>query len=116
MLFTCPKNFKSGRLISNKFTYLDLAIMVIGVIITIVLEAVYIIFLLNDNLLINIAFFILFTLPGLIAFAIVQPNGIYHNFLSFFHLLIIDISSPKEYIWGGLTRHEYTEEETKEIN
>ena len=37
MWFTAPKNFKSGRLIANKFTYIDLAIMILGTILSIVL-------------------------------------------------------------------------------
>ena len=111
MWFTAPKNFKSGRLIANKFTYIDLAIMILGTILSIVLISLYIIYFLQKNLFVNMAFVLIFTLPGILSFALVQSNGIYHNFYTFFYLLFIDIFSVKEYIWGGLLRNNDIKEE-----
>ncbi len=105
MDFIAPKNFKSGRLLSNKYTWFDLGLLTIGVIVSVVLEALFVIFFLSDNLIINIAVVSLLALPAIIVFGLVQPNGIYHNFLTFFRLLIIHIGSPKTYIWGGLLRN-----------
>ena len=117
MWFTAPKNFKSGRLLSNKFTYIDLAVMVLGMILSIVLISIFIIYFLQDSVFLNMVFVLLFTLPGILSFALVQPNGIYHNFYTFFYLLFIDIASVKEYVWGGLMRNEYKEnEESNDID
>lgn len=116
MYFTAPKNFKSGRLISNKFTWVDLAVMILGLLLSIVLISLYIIYFLNKNLLINLAFLLMFTLPGILSFALVQSNGIYHNFYTFFYLLFIEITSAKNYIWGGLNRHEYNEQNETNID
>ena len=105
MNFIAPKNFKSGRLISNKYTWFDLVLLIAGIIGSVILEALFVILFLQENILVNILISTILALPAIIVFGLVQPNGIYHNFLTFFELLIIDIKLPKRYIWGGLMRN-----------
>ena len=111
MIFIAPKNFKSGRLLTNKYTWFDLCFMIVGIIGSVVQEAIFLIFFLSDNILVNILLFSALSIPAITVFALVQPNGIYHNFLTFFELLIIFIKSPKRYIWGGLIRNVENEED-----
>ncbi len=112
MIFIAPKNFKSGRLLANKYTWFDLMLMCIGLIVTIVLEALFVIFFISDNAVLNVIIFATLAIPAMLIFGLVQPKGIYHNFLTFFELMFIDMKSPKRYIWGGLMRNGIEENET----
>lgn len=104
--FISPKNFKSGRLISNKYTVKDLIILICGIILSFVLEILFITyFLAEDNTTLNLIIAVFLVLPAGLALLLVMPSGIYHNVLTFLELLIIDIRSPKSYIWGGLKRN-----------
>lgn len=111
MTFIAPKNFKSGRLLANKYTWFDVGLLCIGMIATIILEALFVLIFISDNAVLNAVLFVLFAMPEVIIFGLVQPNGIYHNFLTFFELMFMDISSPKTYIWGGIMRNGEIEEQ-----
>ena len=105
MNFISPKNFKSGRLIANKYTTQDLIILTAGIITSFILELIYFSSFINQNNVINIVCFALFAIPGGIVVLLVMPFGVYHNVLTFIKLLLIDIKKPSTYIWGGLKRN-----------
>lgn len=116
MNFISPKNFKSGRLIANKYTTQDLIILVGGIIASFVLELIYFSSFISKNGIINIVMFVLFALPAGICLLLVTPFGVYHNVLTFIQLLLIHIKTPKAYIWGGLKRNGNVYEETENSN
>ena len=53
MNFIAPKNFKSGRLISNKYTWFDLVLLIVGIIGSVILEALFVILFLQENILVH---------------------------------------------------------------
>lgn len=116
MNFISPKNFKSGRLIANKFTSQDLILLVAGIIASFVLELLYFSNFLNDSITINLAFACIFALPGGVVLLLVMPFGVYHNVRTFLKLLLMYINRPKKYVWGGLMRNANKYEETEETN
>ena len=65
MIFVAPKNFKRGRLIANKYTVLDLLIAIIGVLITLLLEIMFLLSGLQDTVGKNIAIATILLLPCL---------------------------------------------------
>ena len=111
MTFPAPKNFKRGRLIANKYTIADLAIASAGIILSLVME---VIFLLNikENLKVNLSVAILLLIPAGIAVLFVVPNGIYHNIFTFMLLKIMNLKQRKKYIYGGIRQY-VSEEEQK---
>ncbi len=110
MIFPAPKNFKRGRLIANKYTVADLIIAGTGIILSLVME---VIFLLNikDNTKINLFMAILLLIPAWIAVLFVVPNGIYHNIFTFLLLRIMNLGQKKKYIYGGIRQYVSEEEE-----
>ncbi len=111
MTFPAPKNFKRGRLIANKYTVADLAIAAAGIVLSLVLE---VIFLLNirENLKVNLSVAVLLLIPAGIAVLFVVPNGIYHNIFTFMLLKIMNLRQRKKYIYGGIRQY-VSEEEQK---
>ena len=109
MRFPAPKNFKRGRLIANKYTIADLVIAAAGIILSLVLE---VIFLLNirENARINLSVAILLLIPAGIAVLFVVPNGIYHNIFTFLVLKIMNLGQRKRYIYGGIRQYVSEEE------
>ncbi|MBQ4595829.1 MAG: hypothetical protein IJB14_02555 [Firmicutes bacterium] len=109
MRFPAPKNFKRGRLIANKYTIADLVIAAAGIILSLVLE---VIFLLNirENAKVNLFVAILLLIPAGIAVLFVVPNGIYHNIFTFLVLKIMNLGQRKRYIYGGIRQYVSEEE------
>ena len=109
MRFPAPKNFKRGRLIANKYTIADLVIAAAGIILSLVLE---VIFLLNirENAKVNLFVAILLLIPAGIAVLFVVPNGIYHNIFTFLVLTIMNLGQRKRYIYGGIRQYVSEEE------
>ncbi len=109
MTFPALKNFKRGRLIANRYTVADLIIASAGIILSLVME---IIFLLNikDNMKINLFVAILLLIPAGIAVLFVVPNGIYHNIFTFAVLKIMNLRQRKKYIYGGIRQYVSEEE------
>ena len=109
MRFPAPKNFKRGRLIANKYTIADLVIAAAGIILSLVLE---VIFLLNirENAKVNLFVAILLLIPAVIAVLFVVPNGIYHNIFTFLVLKIMNLGQRKRYIYGGIRQYVSEEE------
>ena len=109
MRFPAPKNFKRGRLIANKYTIADLVIAAAGIILSLVLE---VIFLLNirENAKVNLFVAILLLIPAGIADLFVVPNGIYHNIFTFLVLKIMNLGQRKRYIYGGIRQYVSEEE------
>lgn len=111
MNFISPKNFKKGRLISNKYTSFDLAILIVGVIISLILEMIFFTYFLSDSKNMAILIAILLLLPAGISLLAVMPSGVYHNVHTFINLFFINIKTTKNYIWGGLNRNANIQEE-----
>ena len=109
MRFPAPKNFKRGRLIANKYTIADLVIAAAGIVLSLVLE---VIFLLNirENAKVNLSVAILLLIPAGIAVLFVVPNGIYHNIFTFLILKIMNLGQRKRYIYGGIRQYVSEEE------
>ena len=109
MRVPAPKNFKRGRLIANKYTIADLVIAAAGIILSLVLE---VIFLLNirENAKVNLFVAILLLIPAGIAVLFVVPNGIYHNIFTFLVLKIMNLGQRKRYIYGGIRQYVSEEE------
>lgn len=116
MDFISPKNFKSGRLIANKYTSSDLILLVAGIIASFVLELIYFSSFISPNKIANIVCACVFALPAAISLLLVMPFGVYHNVKTFLKLLIIDIKTPNNYTWGGLLRNANKYEETEKTN
>jgi len=109
MKFTAPKNFKRGRLISNKYTIADLIIAAAGIVVSLVME---VFFLLNirENAKINLFVAILLLIPAGIAVLFVVPNGIYHNIFTFLVLKIMNLGQRRKDIYGGIRKYAAEEE------
>lgn len=109
MTFPAPKNFKRGRLIANKYTIADLVIAAAGIILSLIME---VIFLLNirENAKFNLSVAILLLIPAGIAVLFVVPNGIYHNIFTFLVLKIMNLGQRKRYIYGGIRQYASEEE------
>lgn len=105
MIFASPKNFKSGRLIAGKYTWKDLLLLSSGILLTFILEIVFLINFLGKNKFVALFVAILLLIPALIALILVQPFGIYHNILTYIRIFILYFKRPKKYIWGGLKRN-----------
>lgn len=101
-MFVAPKNFKRGRLIANKYTIKDLLIVSIGISVSLIAEIIFLTTMISGNLVFNIGAAIIFFLPAATTLLLIVPNGIYHNIMTFIQLFIIEIFSPKKYIWKGI--------------
>lgn len=102
MMFIAPKNFKRGRLIANKYTVIDLIIAISGVLISLILEVMFLTGMLSVDIAKNIFLAILFLIPAGISVLFVVPNGIYHNIFTFIVLSIMELFSDKEFMWAGI--------------
>lgn len=105
MTFFAPDNFKKGRLHNGKYRTIDVLIMGIAA----VFSFFSIILYLTIAKRVNIFFIALIILPAAVAAFLIQPYGIYHNFLVYFMLKIKMMNQNKKYIWEGLR---YEEEES----
>ncbi len=112
MMFPAPKNFKRGRLITNKYTIADLMIAAAGIVMSLVME---VIFLLNirENAKVNLTVAILLLIPAGIAVLFVVPNGIYHTIFTYLILKIKNLGQRRKYIYGRIRQY-VSEEKEKE--
>ncbi len=102
MIFVAPKNFKRGRLIANKYTIADLLIAICGIIVSLILEVIFLTSAMGMNPTVNFMIAMLLMIPGGTAVLFVVPNGVYHNIFTFGILLIKEMIRPKNYIWKGI--------------
>ena len=91
--YLIPANANRGKLILGIFRGIDLAIFLIGIIVT------FILMLTLD--LSNIVIAILAIAPGLICGFLIIPIPYYHNILVFIEEMIKYIRSQKIYHWRG---------------
>lgn len=112
MEFIAPKNFKSGRLIMNRFKPGDL-ILLISTLLFSFLSAVIYVALAGNH--IRIEVIVILIIPSAIGFFLTMPFGINHNILIFLRIVILYLKKKKEYYWEGIARYEIREDE-KEIN
>jgi hypothetical protein len=107
MSFNCPKNFKQGRLIANRFRWIDLIIAGIGIIFSLIAIMTYITAFSGRSAYIVCALL----LPGVLTVVLISPAGIYHNVLEFLIMMIRYLMSDRYYIWGGIYKND-SEQET----
>lgn len=105
MNFISPKNFKSGRLIANKYTTEDIIILFSGIILSLILEMMYFSSFLQKDKVLNIIIAVLLAIPAGLVLLAVLPFGVYHNVRTFICLIFINTKCPNEYLWGGLKRN-----------
>ena len=99
--YLIPANTKSGSLIFNIFTKMDLIIFGVGVGLSFILLLV----LPGQTLAIT-----LFALaPGLVSSFLVLPIPYYHNVLTVISSLIAFLTERRAFIWKGWCIYEYSE-------
>lgn len=105
MTFNCPRNFKKGRLIANRFRWIDLIIAGSGITVSVVSIMLYISVTHGAAPLVIGALL----LPGIICFILVSPAGIYHNVLEFIIVVVHYIRSIRVFTYGGVFKHDTIE-------
>jgi len=106
MTFNCPKNFKQGRLIANRFRWIDLIIAAIGITFSLIAIMTYISAFHGSSAIIICALLI----PGVLTVVLISPAGIYHNVLEFLIVMISYLRSEKYYIPGGIYKNDSEDE------
>lgn len=101
MNFNCPRNFKQGRLIANRFRVSDLILASSGISISVLSVMICITAGVSNAYVICSLL-----LPGIICFVLVCPTGIYHNFLVFITIMIRYGLSPKLFVWEGIYKYD----------
>ena len=91
--YLIPANTKRGQLILGLFELVDIAILLVGILTTIVLIAI----LPMDK----IGFALLAITPGLIAGFLSLPVAYYHNVRQLITEMIKYLTGRKRYIWKG---------------
>ena len=91
-----PANTKRGQLIFNLFKPIDLAIVIIGVVSTILL-----LIIVNQFPDASWVFSVLATIPGLTAVALVFPIPNYHNVRVLLGEIMNFYNNPRNYKWRG---------------
>ncbi len=100
--FTAPKDFKKGRLILGRFRLIDLIILIVSILFSLIGTIMYITLVKHFH----IGVLLLFMLPGVLAYALTFPAGIYHNYLMWIKVYIRQWQEPKQYIWEGVYQHD----------
>lgn len=106
MTFYTPNNFKGGRLIFNRYRYQDLLIFAT----TLSFSLLAIIIAITQFEIYNIIVICILVFPALIGFFLVQPLGVYHNFLMYGLCAYNYLKTPKNYIWEGIYKYEVKKE------
>lgn len=107
MQFNSPKNFKRGRLISNRYRIIDVVIAGIGIMISIFSIVAYLL-LVKTVEPIAVGFLVL---PFIAGCLMLIPYDVYHNLLVMIELFIIYKKQNKKYIWEGVYKHDLWEKE-----
>ena len=105
MNFYAPKDFKKGRLIVNRYRFIDIVIMIISFL----LSFSMCIFYAGLSKHVNIFVILIMIVPGVLGLFLVQPFGIYHNFFIYFQVITNYYLKERKYIWGGIIKNEEKE-------
>ena len=110
MRFVAPINFKQGRLIMNQYRVSDLILLAVCTAFSFIFTIIY----LTNVGKADLRIIVLILMPGMIAYLLTMPCGIYHNNLFFLITLIHFYRSKKEYIWEGVYKDDciQTEDDT----
>lgn len=92
-LYLIPANSKKSQLIFSIFTWFDLVMFGIGILITLIM-----LFVVRSN---NPVVMIINILPAAITGILVMPIPNYHNVMGFFKSMINFVSNRKQYYWRG---------------
>ena len=97
MRFNSPAPFKSGKLVLGKYRKLDLIILAAGIISTFFFMYVYLSALEGRSAVV----IVLLALPAGIGYMLIQPYGIYHNWLEYLHVLFLFNHTRKVWVSAG---------------
>lgn len=100
MVFFTPNNFKSGKLIFNRFRIIDLVIVIGLFALSFVSFFMYVQFAEKINYLILIGTLI----PAAIAFFLTMRFPVQHNYLEYQKIKMKYYSSQKNFVWEGVYR------------
>jgi len=106
MNFYSPNNFKNGRLIFNRYRIQDLILFCISLIFSILA----VIITLNQFKLYHPVILVLEILPACVAFFLIQPLGVYHNFLLYGICAYQFFKRERNYKWEGICTYEIKKE------
>lgn len=106
MVFYTPNNFKNGRLIFNRYRVIDIVVFIVALIVTFLM----IILSITQFSIYNPIIIALMVFPAGVAFFLIQPFGVYHNFLEYFKLLYLFKSSKRNFLWEGIYKYEEKDE------
>ena len=106
MQFNSPKNFKRGRLISNRYRPIDLVIAAVLITITLMSEMIYLLAM-NGK---SVVLLLLLCFPAMIGVCLLIPIEIYHNPIEMIKLYFIYRRTPKKWIWEGHYKRDYLSE------
>lgn len=109
MNFYSPNNFKNGRLIFNRYRIKDLLLFAAALIFSILA----IIITLNVLRIFHPILLFIEIIPACIAFFLIQPLGVYHNFMLYFLCFLSYLEHQKNYIWEGVYKYEIEKEHSK---
>lgn len=105
-MFNSPKNFKRGRLISNRYRVSDLILAGICCFISLVLLLLYLLVFKGNHP----AILVLIAIPAGIGAMVISPLHIYHNILEYAKLYIVYSNCKKNYIWEGIYKVRHLED------
>lgn len=106
MNFYSPNNFKNGRLIFNRYRKEDLFIFSVAL----AFSLLAIIMSINVLKIYQPIILVIEILPAGLAFFLIQPLGIYHNFLLYGFCVKNYLKRQKNYKWEGIYNYEIKKE------
>lgn len=106
MTFYSPNNFKSGRLIFNRYRKTDLLIFSVALVFS--LSAIII--SINVLKIYHPAILVLESIPAGFALFLIQPLNVYHNFLLYGLCIKNYLKRQKKYKWEGIYNYEIKKE------
>ncbi len=111
MIFNSPAPFKSGKLLLGKYRKVDLMILAVGIISTFFFLYIYLSALEGRSAVV----IVVLALPAGISYMLIQPYGIYHNWLEYLHVLILYNQTRKLWVSAGEYQDFGTVNEDKEV-
>ena len=110
-LFTTPKNFKKGKLIANQYRWIDMFILISGILLSVISILIYFALLEGRSWL----FLLVFLIPGTIGFVFTLPLGIYHNVMEYLKMTVKNRHKLTVYTWEGIYRYDAFEEKQENV-
>ncbi|MFV0380761.1 MAG: hypothetical protein ACK5KR_00780 [Breznakia sp.] len=106
LVFINSKNFKKGQYILNKYRKKDLFFILLIVVISVFLVAVYLNIFIQNNIILDAIIVSLLLLPIGIAFILYLPMPTYFNVLDFLKVTFLWLFKSKKWEWIGIYKGE----------